>query len=252
MLGESGYHCNWAAVIPMANEEEEFHPFIAVLKLTLDRLGTGTVYLVVDTVSKDKTLELCRNLCAHDARFKTVWAPENRNVVDAYLRGFREAYAGGHEIIIEMDAGMSHDPRAIPMFLRVLNEGNECAFGSRFINGGSMAASPLKRRLLSRGGTLLANLLLGTRLYDMTSGFQGFHAHIVAALLDHQFLSTAHFYQTEVRYLLRRQRISEVPIHYQAPSPRVSRSAVGNSLKVLRHYFFMRLLGRSAALKVGG
>ena len=136
------YSNNWAIVTPLANEEAEFNDYVQALKAILDFLSSGKVYLVVDNASKDDTLNLCRALSAGDERFITVYAPENRNVVDAYLRGLREAYLAGHECIIEMDAGLSHDPRAIPMFLRVLNEGNDCAFGSRFINGGSMGNSP--------------------------------------------------------------------------------------------------------------
>lgn len=239
---------NWAVVVPMANEENEFFLFINGMTAVLDRLQGGTVYLVVDEVSTDRTWELCRLLSERDARYHAIWAPENRNVVDAYLRGFREASANGHEIIIEMDAGMSHDPAAIPAFLKVLQTGYACAFGSRFIPGGSMSDSPLKRRLLSRGGTLLANMLLGTRLHDMTSGFQGFQAPVVEKLLKHQLLSTAHFYQTEVRYLLRNQKHTEIPIHYKAPSPRVSRHAIRNSMKVLAVYFFRRISGRAVSL----
>ena len=173
----------------------------------------------------------------------TVWAPENRNVVDAYLRGYREAVAGGHDFVIEMDAGLSHDPRAIPMFLRVLNEGNECAFGSRFINGGSIWKSSFKRTFLSRTGTVLSNMLLGTRMKDMTSGYQGFHRSVVQQFLQYPLLSKAHFYQTELRYLLRHKRFIEVPIHYRAPSPSVSRKAIVNSIAVLWHYFIRRITG---------
>jgi dolichol-phosphate mannosyltransferase len=129
------------------------------------------------------------------------------------------------------------------MFLRVLNEGNECAFGSRFINGGSMGDSPFKRRTLSKTGTTLANLLLGTDLRDMTSGFQGFHRDVIGAILNYKLLSKAHFYQTELRYLLRKRRIFEVPIHYKAPSPRVSQSAIKNANQTLLHYFKERLKG---------
>ncbi len=243
------YDCNWAVVVPMANEEAEFGLFISEMTAILDRLKSGFVYIVIDTVSSDRTLELCQALSQRDSRFVTVWAPENRNVVDAYLRGFREALEQGHEVIIEMDAGMSHDPKAIPMFIRVLNEGNECAFGSRFINGGSMADSPLKRRLLSRGGTLLANFLLGTRLRDMTSGYQGFRSEVVAKLLQYDLRATAHFYQTEVRYLLRGHRCFEVPIHYKAPSPRVSKNAIRNALRSLAFYFVQRLSGNAAIIK---
>lgn len=242
------YYKKWAIVVPMANEEKDFGPFIAMLNFVIDELNPGNVYFVVDNASRDRTLELCRELSAKDPRYITVWAPENRNVVDAYVRGLRVAYEAGHDIIIEMDAGLSHDPRAIPMFLRVLNEGNECAFGSRFINGGSMGDSPFKRRLLSRTGTVLANILLGTRLYDMTSGYQGFHRDVVARIIEHKFKSTAHFYQTELRYLLRKRRISEVPIHYQAPSPRVSGKAISNAWQTLLYYFMRRITFNSTRL----
>jgi dolichol-phosphate mannosyltransferase len=239
---------NFAVVIPLANEQESFHPFIASLTEVLNKIESGKVYFVVDNVSKDNTLELCKNLSANDNRFCTVWAPENKNVVDAYINGYKEALKHNHEIIIEMDAGLSHDPKAIPMFLRVLNEGNECAFGSRFINGGSIWDSNWKRTFLSRFGTILANALLGTKMYDMTSGYQGFHAHIVEKFVNYPLLSRAHFYQTELRFLLRKSRFAEIPIHYRAPSPNVSKKAIFNSFNVLFHYFIQRLKFKSSLL----
>ena len=223
----------------------EFH---SVFEGILNSIGNGVVYFIIDSVSKDRTLELCRKVSEEDARFRTIWAPENRNLVDAYVRGFQEAINNGHEFIIEMDGGLSHDPRAIPMFLRVLTEGNECAFGSRYINGGSMADSPFSRRFISKGGTLAAQFLLGARLRDMTSGFQGFRRDVLTRVLNYQLHSKAHFYQTEVRHLLRNTRWIEVPIHYRAPSPRVSSNSIRDSLKVLFYYFGKRLQGKSPHL----
>jgi dolichol-phosphate mannosyltransferase len=239
---------DFAIITPMANESKEFDEFINSISKILDFLESGKIYLIVDKASKDNTLELCKNLSKKDQRFVTIWAPENKNVVDAYLKGYREAANNAHEFIIEMDAGLSHDPRAIPMFLRVLNEGNECAFGSRFISGGSIQDSSWKRSFLSKGGTLLSNLLLGTKMADMTSGFQGFHIDIVKKFLSYNLLSKAHFYQTELRYLLRKTRFIEVPIHYRSPSPSVSKKAIGNSFEVLFHYFFLRLRSKSPSL----
>lgn len=232
---------NFAVVIPMANEQEDFYPFVTSLADILNMLECGKVYFVVDKVSKDNTLELCQNLSALDNRFLTIWAPENKNVVDAYLNGYKAALKNKHDFIIEMDAGLSHDPKALPMFLRVLNEGNECAFGSRFINGGSIYDSTWNRTFLSKIGTVLSNVLLGSKMYDMTSGYQGFHAHIVEKFVNYGLLSKAHFYQTELRYLLRKSRYAEIPIHYRAPSPSVSKKAIYNSLELLGHYFLLRL-----------
>ncbi len=241
---------DWAVIVPLANEENDFTPFIDELSVVLTRLNSGKVYLVVDTVSTDNTLGLCEQLSKNDKRFVTIFAPENKNVVDAYIRGYREAYANGHDLMIEMDAGLSHDPKALPMFLRVLNEGNECAFGSRFINGGSMVESPRFRRFLSKSGTWLSNILLGTTLYDMTSGFQGFHAHIVKKLLNTPLRSKAHFYQTEVRYLLRKTKYAEIPIHYKAPSSSISKKAILNAWSVLLYLFFKRITFNAPYIRV--
>ena len=240
---------HWAVVVPMANEEADFEPFITALKSQLNDIGNGEVFLVVDTVSKDRTRELCDQLAKDDPRFHSVWAPENKNVVDAYLRGYREAIEKSDaQFIIEMDAGMSHDPAELRHFLSLLKAGYECVYGSRFIPGGSMGDSPAKRQTLSKVGTKLSNNLLGTRLFDMTSGYQGFHRSVVEKFLAYKLHSKAHFYQTEIRYLLRKHKSIEVPIHYKAPSPRVSRNAIRNSLTTLTYYFLRRLTLRPVSL----
>lgn len=238
----------FAIVSPLANEENSLEEFVSALQLTLDDMGSGEVFFVVDNVSKDNTLQLCREIAHKDPRFHTIFAPENRNVVDAYLRGYKEALQRPFDYIIEMDGGMSHNPSALPQFIRCLNEGHNCVFGSRFINGGSIYDSNWRRTVFSRGGTILSNLLLGTHMHDMTSGYMGFHADVARKFVDYGLLSKAHFYQTEVRYLLRHQQYIEVPIHYLAPSPSVRWSAVKNSFAVLFHYFFMRITGRSVAI----
>ena len=239
---------DFAVVTPMANEEEFFIPFINKLKKVLDDLQSGTVYIIIDYVSKDSTLELSTKLSAEDDRFITVFEPENKNVVDAYIRGLKEAFNRGHHLIIEMDAGLSHDPKAIPMFLKELNEGKECVFGSRFISGGSMSESPWNRRLLSKTGTIMAKLFLGSQMNDMTSGFQGFHSQIVEMIINYPFRSKAHFYQTELRYLLRKKHYLEIPIHYRAPSKKVSPKAITNAICVLFYYFLQRLFFKAKYL----
>lgn len=236
----------FAVVIPLANESDTFAEFSNLLIEVFDRVKSdnsflGTAYLVVDKVSKDNTMQLCEELNKRDSRFIPVWAPENRNVVDAYIRGYKEALKSDEYMyVLEMDGGMSHDPYAIPMFLRYLSEGHKCVFGCRFINGGSIYDSNWRRTVLSRGGTILSNFLLGTHFRDMTSGYMGFHADIARKFVEYGLLSKAHFYQTEVRYLLKNERYIEAPIHYMAPSPRVSKKAIYNSFDVLFHYWILR------------
>ncbi len=233
----------------MANEEPDFNPFIDALKAAMDKIGSGAAYLVVDNVSKDKTLDLCKDLSSKDSRFIAVWAPENRNVVDAYIRGYREALKSDHQFIIEMDAGLSHDPASLSNFLTPLTKGEvECVFGSRFIEGGSMGDSPAERQSLSKTGTILSTILLGTKLKDMTSGYQGFKREIVEKFAFYPLKSKAHFYQTEIRYLLRKRKFVELPIHYKAPSPSVSKKAIKNSINALLYYFWRRITFRAPSI----
>ncbi len=234
-------HPEWAVITPMANEENDFTPFIDALTLQLNAINNGCVYLVIDKASTDRTLELSRAQSQKDSRFITVWAPENKNVVDAYLRGYKEALKSSAQYIIEIDAGLSHDPAVLPEFLKQLKLGYDCVYGSRFIKGGTMIDSPPYRRFLSKGGTLLSNMLLNTHLHDMTSGYQGFQRKVVDAFCSYSLLSTAHFYQTELKYLLRKYKSVEIPIHYRAPSPRVSKNAIRNSFSSLLYYFMRRL-----------
>lgn len=236
---------DFAVIVPMANEENDFHSFVGSMAAVLDQVGCGKVYFIVDNASHDNTLQLCNELSGNDNRFVTVWSPQNKNVVEAYIAGYRAALKKQHAFIIEMDAGLSHDPKALPLFLRALDDGFECAFGSRFIRGGSISNANLKRIFLSRGGTVLSNLLLGTRLHDMTSGYQGFHLAVVKQFADYPLLSKAHFYQTELRYLLRKKHFTEIPIHYTSPSPRVTIKAVFNSFNVLLRYFYLRILNKA-------
>jgi dolichol-phosphate mannosyltransferase len=231
---------DFAVIVPMADEESSFAGFISCLKTVLDKIGGGVVYLITDTASRDNTPELCRSLAETDRRFVSVHAPENRNVVDAYLCGYRHALSYGHSLIIEMDAGMSHDPCIIPRFLELLDNGYECVFGSRFVKGGRIINPDLKRFFISRTGTLMANTLLGTCMADMTSGFQGFKRHVVEDLLKLDFRSKAHFFQTEVRYFLRNRKYIEIPITYTSPSSRISAWSLCNSVGVLWYYFMKR------------
>lgn len=113
-----------------------------------------------------------------------------------------------------MDGGGSHQPSEIPQFIEKLEQGYDCVWGSRFIEGGGICNQPLYRRILSSGGTVLANLLLGTRLKDMTSGFEGFQRNVLEQMCLKNFLSKGHMYQTEMRFYCRKYRTVEVPIHY--------------------------------------
>lgn len=218
-------------VMPVANEGESMAQVLdEILALPYDNLF---VYPVVDNFSKDNTEEIIRDYEKKTGRVKCVFYKESRGVISCYLEGFRQALADGAECVIEMDGGGSHSPKEIPQFVDALNQGYDCVWGSRFVKGGDISNHPLYRRILSSGGTILANLVLGTKLKDMTSGFEGFQADVLRRLDLSNFLSNGHMYQTEMRFYCRNLNTIEVPIHYIGGSSSLKFKSVIEALKIL-------------------
>jgi dolichol-phosphate mannosyltransferase len=219
-----------AIVTPLANERDTLDELVSRVMAHIgpnDRLIT-----IFDNVSRDGGLARARELAQSEPRLHVVFAPENRSVVDAYFRGYREALAGDFDWILEMDGGLSHLPEQIPHFVEAMNAGYEFAGGSRFMQGGGFHGR-WTRHLVSRGGTWLTNLLLGTRMRDMTSGFECFTRNALAKVVAAGVQSRAHFFQTEIRTQMHKVRWIEIPIHYHSPSQSLGRTSLADAFRVL-------------------
>lgn len=217
-------------VTPLANEEATINE---QLRRTLAQLTPNDrIFCVLDNVSRDSTRKLVEAYALIDRRVGLVWAPENRCVVDAYFAGYRAALASGCRWILEMDGGLSHSPEQIPRFISAMESGVDFAAGSRFVSGGAYRGR-FKRYFLSKGGSVLARLVLHARMKDMCSGFEAFTSPILKRVVDKGVQSRAHFFQTEIRYMLRNVRWVEVPITYESPSESVTGGVVFESLRNL-------------------
>ena len=231
-------------VCPMANEEESVVPFVNAVLNQCEGFKSVKFFAILDRVSRDGTRELLDELKEARPELAVVWSPENKSIVDAYVRGYNEALDAGCDWILEMDAGFSHQPSDIPQFFDKMLEGYDCVFGSRFCKGGSVKESSAQREIISRGGTILANLLLGTRLKDMTSGFEMFTHRALSEILRKGIRSRGPFFQTEIKAYCRRLRTTEVPIQYRAASHAISNTAIKDSFSNLWRLFRLRLQGQ--------
>lgn len=217
--------------MPVANEEDTMEGILEeILALPYDNLY---IYPVIDSYSRDRTEEIIRKKEAEDDRVKCIFYKASKGVVSCYLEGFRRALEDGAEQILEMDGGGSHLPAEIPQYLERLKEGYDCVWGSRFMSGGSMHGQRFYRRILSQGGTFLSNLVLGTKLKDMTSGFEAFRREVLESMDLEAFLSTGHMYQTEMRFYCRNFQTIEVPIHYVGTASSLKGSSVTEALRLL-------------------
>ena len=232
---------------PMANEGEDAVKFVRAVLTHCEAFPFRDLrfFAVLDKASTDNTRELLDSYAASEPRLSVVWSPGNKCVVDAYVRGYQSALDAGCDWILEIDAGFSHNPAEAPALLEKMATGQyDCVFGSRFSEGGGISDSSFKRYLVSSGGSLLTNLLLGTRMADMTSGFELFSRETLQAIVKRGIHSRAHFFQTEIKVFCRNRRFVEVPITYRMASPRLSNKAIVEALRQLTSMFFQRMTGR--------
>lgn len=228
LLSDSSKHLG--IVMPLANEEAVIDDLFArILKQVPQKTK---IFCVLDKVSKDRTLERIQEWEKKDSRIVLVWAPENKCVVDAYFRGYKEALKNECDWILEMDGGLSHKPEEIPQFLNAMEQGFDFVGGSRFIKGGKYI-NPRIRYLISLFGTWLTNILVGTKMKDMTSGFECFTKEALEYVIKEGVKSRAHFFQTEIRAMMHNFNWTEVPITYKNPSSNVGSSSLKEAFKNL-------------------
>lgn len=233
-----------AVVTPMADEAESCAEFVAAVLSHSEGFAERRMIVVLDRATDTATRTALGELAAGQPALQLLEAADSRCAADAYLAGLRAALDAGFDWILEIDAGFSHDPAQIPRFFEAAGDGTDCVFGSRTLPGGITEGTPLLRRLVSRGGTRLANLLLGTRGTDMTSGFELFSREALRHALSRPLLSRGHFLQTELRARCSRLNWVEVPISYRAASARLRPGGVLHALWCLLRLFGRRLTGR--------
>jgi dolichol-phosphate mannosyltransferase len=216
--------------VPLANEEGTIRRLLDEVLAHLQ--SQDRLYCVLDNVCRDRTKAIITERAGADPRVVLIWSPGNRCVVDAYFAGYRAAYDDGCQWILEMDGGFSHSPGQIPQFIEAMQTGNDFAGGSRYLPGGKHE-SPLNRVVVSWGGTVLARIFLGSKMSDMTSGFECFNRNAMEMVLRQGVVSKANFFQTEIRHMMHDLRWTEIPITYHNDNYRIGRSSIREAFRIL-------------------
>lgn len=106
---------------------------------------------------------------------------------------------------------------------------------------GSMKAPSILRSIYSKGGTLLANLTLGTKLTDMTSGFQVIKREVAISIFDQKILSKYHFINTEMKFYCKDFKTIEVPIMYETKAANLKMAALVDAFLNLYRLIVIRM-----------
>lgn len=229
-------------VIPTYNERQNLPRLIAAIA---ENVPWNYEIIVVDDSSPDGTADLVRDL-ARTYPVTLLSRPQKSGLGSAYRDGFLRAKG---DIVFEMDADLSHDPRFIPDLVQAIMEGADVAVGSRYIDRGHVVGWGAYRRLVSGVGNTLARMVLRVGVKDLTSGYRCYARNAVALVQDVR--SDGYAFQVESLYVARKRgmRIAEVPIVFENRT--VGKSKLGPSefarfLQTLARLRIMRVPTKSA------
>jgi len=199
--------------LPTYNERENIEAMIEALGGVLDT-STDRV-LVIDDGSPDGTGEIADRLAGEHPWVSVLHRSTKEGIGPAYVAGFRRALAEGAELVLEMDCDFSHDPAEVPQLIAATADA-ELVLGSRYAPGGGTANWGLVRRIVSRGGCLYAQVLLGLGVRDLTGGFKCFRRQALEAIDLDALSAHGYAFQIETTYRISRAglRIREVPITF--------------------------------------
>ncbi|MBV8940520.1 MAG: polyprenol monophosphomannose synthase [Solirubrobacterales bacterium] len=169
--------------------------------------------LVVDDNSPDGTGAIADDLAEQLGWVEVLHRPGKEGLGHAYRAGFAHALAAGAELLIQMDADFSHDPRYLRDLLEATSNA-DLVLGSRYVPGGGVRDWGLLRRAVSRGGGLYARTILGVSVHDLTGGFKCIHREVLETIDLDTVRADGYGFQIEVTYRALRAgfRVVEVPI----------------------------------------
>ena len=226
--------------LPTYNERENLEPIASAILEALPE----ALLLVVDDASPDGTGILADTLAGSEPRLHVMHRATKEGLGVAYRDAFRWALDRPEtRAVVQMDADFSHDPRDLPRLLAPLMIGSDLVLGTRYMRGGGTVGWPLRRRLVSRAGTLFARTMLFLPYRDLTGGFKAWRRELLEAIRLRQANASGYGFQVETTWWAHRRRavITQVPIIFRERVAGTSKMTGGIVVEALRLVLRLRL-----------
>ena len=182
-------------IMPTYNECENLEAILEAIHVTQPSFEV----LIVDDDSPDGTGDLAEELRRTRPWIHVKHRAGKLGLGTAYLDGFRWGLAGPYTHFVEMDADFSHDPKYLEALVNATKEA-DFALGSRWVKGGGTTGWPLRRQVLSRGGSLYARTILGVGIRDLTGGYKCFSRAVLEAVDLDGIRSVGYGFQIELTW----------------------------------------------------
>jgi dolichol-phosphate mannosyltransferase len=197
-------------VTPTYQEAENIGEFLRRVRAAVP---TADI-LVVDDNSPDGTADIAATAAGELGQIDILRRPKKIGLGDAYRAGFSVGIERGYDVLVQIDADLSHDPSALPLVFNEIDAGADAVIGSRYVPGGSIPNWPWHRRALSKWGNRYTSFVLGIPINDATSGYRAYRADMLKTVDYDSTRAKGYGFQMELAYRVKRAggKIVEVPI----------------------------------------
>jgi len=213
--------------------------------------------LVIDDGSTDGTADIAEKVAAELGHIEVLRRPHKMGLGSAYRAGHAIGIARGYDVLVQMDADLSHDPAALASLLAEIERGADLALGSRYVPGGTIPHWPAHRRALSRTGCRYAARMLRIPINDATGGYRAYRADALRTIGYEGTRANGYAFQIELTYRLARSgaRIVEVPIAFTdrvRGSSKMSLGIVGEAIGLVTWWGMLDRFSARGARASGG
>ncbi len=236
-------------VVPTYDEAENIETLVAGIHAAAPEAGV----LVVDDNSPDGTADLAERLCG----VEVLRRPGKAGLGAAYRAGFRVAIDRGAQVVVQMDADMSHDPATLPALVAIVEHGADVAIGSRYVPGGRTENWPWQRQALSRWGNRYVAGVLGLAVNDATAGYRAYSADALERMVFETVQADGYGFQVEMtdRIVRTGGRVVEFPITFRDRThgeSKMSGNIVSEAFVLVLKLWAQDLRGRRRRRRAGG
>ncbi len=163
-----------SVIIPLYNEEESLNPLANEIRKALKPLDVSYEIIFVDDGSKDNSLNLIKDICKQDKRFKYISFQKNYGKSAALQMGFKEATG---DAVVTMDADLQDDPNEILNLLKKLEEGNDVVSGWK-----KKRYDPFIKKISSKFFNLVTRMFSGVKIHDFNCGLKAYRKEVTENL----------------------------------------------------------------------
>ncbi len=226
-----------SVILPTYNEAENI---VRVITLIKNNYPDFSIF-VIDDSSPDGTYKIAEKLGGKKSNIFPVKREGARGRGLAGMHGFKIALEYGSDLIIEMDADMSHHPQYLKDLIKAA-EDCDVVIGSRYIKGGGEMGRPLFRKLISRPANLYLRIVLGFSIHDWTSGYRCFRRNALSTIVS-DIRSKGPSIVEEVLFKIKKKgfRIKEIPITFYEREKGVSKLNLKILFKALFYPIYLRM-----------